>query len=82
MKSTKFRSNGSLPAFNRENTFIDQEGDVQGTCITLTKREYFAIECMKGYISAGSTGMPHVQQLVDYAIAAADALLDALEPST
>lgn len=47
--------------------------------IGLTKREYFAIMAMQGYIAAGSNGMPNAQALAGYATNAADALLAELE---
>ncbi len=44
----------------------------------LTKREYFASMAMQGFISAGSQGMPTKDKIVNYAVEAADALIEEL----
>jgi hypothetical protein len=79
MKSTKFRKNGDLPAFNRENTIVDEEGDLQGAVVTLTKREYFALTIMAALIASGKCDRSSVVQV---AIEDTDKLLEALEPKT
>lgn len=41
----------------------------------LSIRQHIMIELMKAYISAGSTGMPEPEMLVQYASKATDALI-------
>jgi hypothetical protein len=49
----------------------------QGTnCFTI--RHQFAMAALTGYISAGSTGMPNISELVKLAVDTADALIDEL----
>lgn len=66
MSATKFPTDAHEAAFANTEQF------------GLTKREYFAAMAINGYISAGNQGMPEPETLADYAVKAADALIEQL----
>lgn len=45
----------------------------------LTKREYFAIECLKGFLTSTGMGFTHSDKIINEAIQCADKFIKQLE---